>query len=55
MKDDPNWSDKMFKSDLFEMFERRDTKVVEPKPKPDPPKKEISKLQVRPLEKPSEK
>lgn len=52
MKDDPEGSTKLLTSGLFEVFEQRDTKKREPKPTPKP--KEISKLQVRPLEKSSE-
>ena len=48
MKDEP---DKVLTSGLFEMFELRETKKIEPKPKP----KEPAKLQVRPLVKPSDK
>jgi hypothetical protein len=53
IKEDPEWSKKYLQMELFEMFELRDTKKLEPNPKPKP--KEISKLQVRPLQKPSEK
>jgi hypothetical protein len=56
MKDDTNWSERVLKSDLFEMFELRDTnKKLEPTPKAAQKPKEISKLQVRPLQKLSEK
>jgi hypothetical protein len=54
MKDNPDGCNQKILSEMFEMFEMfelRDTKKLEPKPKP----KEISKLQVRPLQKPSEK
>jgi hypothetical protein len=45
---DPNWHETSTSKYMFELFELKDK---QPKPKP----KEISKLQVRPLVKPSDK
>jgi hypothetical protein len=47
--DDPNWYHTSPMKDLFEIFEIKDTKRLQPKVKP----REISKLQVRPLVKES--
>jgi hypothetical protein len=51
MATDPNWLTKSTMKDMFEIFELQDKKCIQPKPKA----KEISKLQVRPLVKPSDK
>jgi hypothetical protein len=48
--DDPNWYQTSSMKGLFEIFELRDKKRIEPKLKP----KEISNLQVRPLVKPKQ-
>jgi len=50
MADDPNWYQTSSMKGLFEIFELRDKKRIEPKPKP----KEISNLKVRPLLKPKQ-
>ncbi len=49
MKDGPNWLENSTLKHMFEIFELKDKQRVESKEKP----KEISKLQVRPLQKKS--
>jgi len=57
MKDDPKGSGERMQSYMFEIFERRDKGKIQEKPILTPlvKPKEISKLQVRPLQKLPEK